>query len=76
MLTLIGGLEMGIVLILIGVFTVVCTLGRFPFYWESRKARSMRRLIGDTGTTILYYFIGGMLFVMGVLAQFNLIDMQ
>ena len=48
----------------VGVFTVVCTIKKPAFYWESRKARNMRELIGDRGAEIFYVLLG--LFLIGV----------
>ncbi len=47
-----------IILLLIGVFAIICTLLKPPFYWESKKALRLRRLVGDRIATLLYLVIG------------------
>ncbi|MCT4604731.1 MAG: hypothetical protein N4A64_01295 [Marinisporobacter sp.] len=47
-----------IIILLVGIFTIICTLTKPAFYWESRKARRLRRFIGDGGATIVYLIIG------------------
>lgn len=65
---------MGFVFILIGVFAIVCTYGKFDFYWNSRKAKRMRNLIGDSATSVFYYAIGLASFVYGVLVVLNVFE--
>ena len=47
----------GIVFIAAGIFTLVMTLLKPPFYWHSRKAMRLRRLVGDTLTSMIYIVI-------------------
>ncbi|QZY55745.1 hypothetical protein [Crassaminicella profunda] len=47
-----------IIILLVGIFTIICTLTKPAFYWESRKARGLRRFIGDGGATIVYLLLG------------------
>lgn len=47
----------GILLIIIGSFTLLMTIFKPPFYWGSRKALRMRRLFGDSLTSTIYLII-------------------
>ena len=67
---------MSIVFLLIGVFVLVCTIGKFPFYWDSRKAMRLRKLIGDGATSIVYYVIGLILIIVGILEYLGYISLQ
>lgn len=67
---------MGFLFIVLGIFTLVCTFYKPSFYWESRKAKSMRKLIGDNGTTMLYYIIGFSVSVIGVLGTLKIISLK
>jgi Flp pilus assembly protein TadB len=49
---------LSIVLVIVGIFAIICTIMKPRFYWESRKATRLRRLIGDTAASILYIIIG------------------
>ncbi len=60
----------------IGIFTLVCTFLKPSFYWESRKARGMRKLIGDRGTSVMYYIIGLAVMVIGVLGMLDIISVK
>ena len=54
-------------LMLAGLFSIVCSIKEYPFFMEHRKARMMIGLIGKTGTKLLYITLGFALFVAGVL---------
>ncbi|WP_053956105.1 hypothetical protein [Inediibacterium massiliense] len=54
---------MSILILLVSIFTIICTLLKPPFYWESRKAKNLRRFLGDGGATIVYLLIGIFLLV-------------
>lgn len=58
---------MGIFFIILGIFILVATILKLPFYWNSRKALRARRLLGDTITYFLYLGIGIMIEVIGIL---------
>ncbi|MBU5426613.1 hypothetical protein KQI41_09370 [Tissierella pigra] len=57
---------LSVVFIIVGIFAVICTIFKPSFYWKSRKAIRLRRLIGDKATTILYIFIGILIIFLGV----------
>ena len=67
---------MVILFIVLGIFTLVCTFFKPSFYWESRKARGMRKLIGDRGTSVFYYIIGLAVVVIGVLGMLDIISVK
>lgn len=67
---------MEIIFILIGIFTLVCTYFKPDFYWESRKAKRTRALLGDTITSIIYYIIGVSVCVFGILVMLNIININ
>lgn len=56
----------GIILILIGVFTLVCSIAKPNFYWNSRKANRMRKFVGDGMTTIIYLVLSILSIVVGI----------
>ncbi|ADO82954.1 conserved hypothetical protein [Ilyobacter polytropus DSM 2926] len=64
------------ILLFLGIFTLVCTFYKPSFYWESRKAKSMRKLIGDSGTTALYYLIGLSVSVIGIFGALGIISLK
>ncbi len=64
---------MGIVLVLVGVFALYGTFFKPSFYWENRKARRLRNLIGDKATSVVYYIIGMVAVVIGLLGMLNII---
>lgn len=64
----------GLFLIAVGLFALICTFLKPDFYWNSRKATRMRRLIGDFGASLLYYLIGGVVTVIGTLILLGVIQ--
>ena len=50
-----------------GIFTLVCTFLKPDFYWESRKAIRMRKLLGDRGASFFYYGIGIVIIVLTII---------
>lgn len=56
-----------LILVVIGLFAIICTWKKPAFYWENHKARSMRELIGDRGAELFYYVLGTILCVLGTL---------
>ncbi len=44
-------------IIVLGLALAALTIKRPTFFWESRRARFMRSIIGDKGTIILYLAI-------------------
>ena len=55
----------GIILIVIGVFTLAMTILKPPFYWGSRKALRMRRLFGDSLASTIYLIVAIVLIYFG-----------
>jgi hypothetical protein len=55
-----------ILAIVLGAVVAALTLLKPAFFWEHRRARTMRRLIGDTGTTVLYLGISLVLLGLGI----------
>ena len=64
-----------IFLIVVGLFAIICTVLKPAFYWESRKATRLIKLIGSTATSILYITIGILLVGIGVADLFGLISL-
>lgn len=54
------------IFILIGLFTTICTVTKPNFYWNSRKAQRLRRVIGDTGAMVFYLAIGVFALFIGI----------
>ena len=67
---------MQFIFIIIGILTILGTYYKPAFYWESRKAVALRRIIGDTATEIFYYIIGIGITVAGILATFGLVSVK
>lgn len=56
----------GIALILVGLLTLILTIIKPNFYWNSRKAVRARRIFGDTVASIIYLVLGVIIIVIGV----------
>lgn len=52
--------------IAVGVFTLVCALSEFGWFWNHRKAQSLMKLIGKGGCRIFYTLIGTIFLVAGI----------
>jgi vacuolar-type H+-ATPase subunit I/STV1 len=50
-------MTLGILFIVAGIFTLLMTLIKPSFYWNSRKAMRLRRLVGDPIASIIYILI-------------------
>lgn len=55
-----------VLFIFIGLFAIILTILKPSFYWNSRKARGLRRVVGDLGATIIYLAIGLVSLYMGI----------
>jgi len=62
------GIIGGIIFILIGLFSIICTIKKPNFFWESRKALRMRKLLGDKITSIFYIVVGALALGGGTIA--------
>ncbi|QOR33819.1 tetratricopeptide repeat protein [Clostridium sp. 'deep sea'] len=49
---------LGVFLVLVGLFCWFAALTKVSFFWESRKAKNLRKIIGDAGARILYLVLG------------------
>jgi hypothetical protein len=58
--------------ILFGLYTVLGMLLRPDFYWNRRRMRQARQLLGDTRTRILYMALGAIALVVGVAGTLGL----
>ncbi len=56
----------GIFFIAVGLFTLAMTLLKPSFYWNSRRAKRLRGLLGDGITTIFYIIIAILCIFYGV----------
>ncbi len=65
------GISKGLFFIAIGIFAIVGAVKKPRFFWEARKARSMRRIFGDKITSIFYTAIGLFLCGFGVAMFFQ-----
>ncbi|WP_432664951.1 hypothetical protein R9X47_01650 [Wukongibacter baidiensis] len=54
------------ILIIVGIFTFTCTLKKPNFFWEHRKAKLLRKTIGDKATSIFYFTISLIITVVGL----------
>ena len=55
---------MSVLFILVGLYTIIATVKKTDFFWENRKAKVMRKIVGDKVTSVFYMAIG--CFVSGV----------
>lgn len=67
---------MGVFFIIFGMITIVFTVLKLPFYWESKKARRLRRVFGDTISTFIYIIIGIVISSLGVLDLMGKISLK
>ncbi|MCK8060619.1 MULTISPECIES: hypothetical protein [unclassified Fusibacter] len=67
---------MGFIILAAGLFALICTVIKPSFYWESRKAKRMRKLMGDGITTVIYLVIGSAITVAGLLEIFGVINLK
>jgi len=56
-----------ILIILAGAFTVICAIGNWDWFMDSRKARFFTTLLTRNGARIMYSVIGLGLVTLGVL---------
>ncbi len=49
-----------------GLFSIVCTIKEYPFFWEHRRAKLMVRILGRTGAKVFYLTLGVALVVIGM----------
>ncbi len=65
----------GFALIIVGLFAVWGTLAKPAFFWSSRKAMGLRKLIGDGPASVVYLIIGVGVAVVGVLSMIGIVDL-
>lgn len=63
-------LKMSLLFILIGLYTIIATIKKPNFFWENKKAKLMRKIIGDKVTSIFYMAIGFFISVVGIYLTF------
>ncbi len=56
---------MPVLIMLAGLFSAFCALKEYEWFMHHRKAETMAKLIGYTGTRIFYITLGAALFVVG-----------
>ena len=49
-----------------GLFSIVCTIKEYPFFWEHRRAKLMVWILGRTGARVFYLTLGVALVVIGM----------
>lgn len=62
-----------VILIIFGLFTLVGVIVKPSFYWERGRIQRTRQIIGDKNTAILYYIIGGVMLVVGVMGMMGVL---
>ena len=63
----------GIILLTVGIFTLFMTIKKPKFYWESRKSKQMRALMGDKGASIFYLALALFLLFFGLNITFQIL---
>lgn len=48
----------GILLIIVGLFSLVCAIGNWDWYMNSRKAQFMVKIMGRNGARAFYAILG------------------
>lgn len=61
---------MSILFILIGLYTIIATVKKPDFFWENRKAKVMRKIVGDKIASASYMAIGRFISGVGVYLTF------
>lgn len=61
----------GIILILVGLFSLVAALFDWDWFMENRRARFFVRVMGRTGARIFYGLLGVAIAMMGVFGLFS-----
>lgn len=67
---------MAIIFMAFGLGAIGLTYFKPSFYWNARKATRLRNLIGDKATALVYYAIGAIVTVLGLLGQLNIISLS
>lgn len=60
-----------ILLIVIGLFAIICSILKPAFYWNSRKAMRLRRLLGDTLASAFYIVLGFAIIIYSIISIIN-----
>lgn len=50
-----------LLVLILGLFILICTIKKPNFFWESLKVKFTRRILGDKITTYLYFGLSGFL---------------
>ncbi|WP_099192490.1 Imm17 family immunity protein [Tepidibacter mesophilus] len=61
---------MSLLFILIGLYTIIATIKKPDFFWENRKAKFTRKIVGDKIASIFYMIIGCFISGVGVYLTF------
>lgn len=62
---------LSIVLTVFGLFTLLAIHFKPDFYWERGRMQHRRKLIGDRNTEIMYYVLGAIMLIAGLLDLFG-----
>jgi formate-dependent nitrite reductase membrane component NrfD len=65
---------MGYLSIVLGLYVLVCTLTKPKFFWESKKAKRLRKSIGESNAAIVYYIIASVALLVGLLNRLGIIN--
>ena len=57
------------ILLIIGIMTLILSILKPNFYWNSRKAMRSRRLFGDAITQLMYIGIGVALIIVSIVTM-------
>ncbi len=66
---------MGLLLMAVGAFAIICAIGDWDWFMTARKARFMVKLLTRNGTRVFYALLGTAIFTLGALGTFGLIDL-
>jgi hypothetical protein len=49
-----------------GLFSIVCSVKEYPFFWQNRRARTIVLILGNSGAKVFYVTLGIALVAIGL----------
>lgn len=66
---------LGIILSLAGLFSIVCSIGNYEFFFTNSKAVLFVKLFGRNGARIFYILLGLFIISVGMMGLFGIISL-
>ena len=64
---------LSVILILLGILTILGIYFKPRFYWESKRLRRARKLVGDRQVIITYNILAVIMIVLGFLGLYGIL---